>query len=82
MLWRIGPGEHQIDPVTVVQTGLRDVRALQFAPGGDLYAATGDGLSVWPTDATGILSRSCQFGRLQPWQWNNYFPGFDYRSPC
>jgi hypothetical protein len=81
-LWRIGSGEHQIDPVAAVPTGLRDVRALQFAAGGAVYAATGSGLSVWPTDASAIRFRACEFGHLQQREWDNYFPGFDYRSPC
>jgi hypothetical protein len=55
-------------------------------PGGRtlaIYVRAGarDGLSVWPTGSSQIQFRACQIGQLRSWQWDSYFPGFDYRPP-
>jgi hypothetical protein len=81
-LWRVGPGEHELDRVAAFANGLPQLHAFGFDQSGDLVASNYDNVFEWPTDEARIRSLACPSATMPPQDWDKWFPGIDYRSPC
>ncbi|MFC0542264.1 nSTAND1 domain-containing NTPase [Kutzneria chonburiensis] len=72
------PGRHPM----VIDAQLNHVQAVGVADNGDVYVRTATGLSSWHTDPKLLHDTACRGGPISESQWQQYFPGLDYRSPC
>jgi hypothetical protein len=70
------------DFMLMMVSDVQNVGALAFASNGDLIASAANGLYRWHTDPAVAHADACSYGRMTPETWKQYFPGFDYRSPC
>ncbi|MFC0429714.1 WD40 repeat domain-containing protein [Kutzneria buriramensis] len=72
----------QTDFMLMMVSDAQNVGALAFASNGDLIASAANGLYRWHTDSAVAHADACTYGQMTPETWKQYFPGFDYRSPC
>ncbi|MBB5895712.1 hypothetical protein [Kutzneria kofuensis] len=65
----------------VIDANLDHVQAIAVAGNGDVYVRTATNLSIWHTDPKLLHDTACRLGPIPESQWQQYFPGFEYRLP-
>lgn len=77
-------GERPLEngPLREFAAGLRELRIGAGSPTyRELSASNYGTVFDWPTDEA-IRSRTCPSATMLPQDWDKWFPGIDYRSPC